>query len=186
MQQNQTIVRFWPEQASSLAVDVDLFYAAMIAVSLFFTVLIAGLVLYFSVKYRRREGDYRPPHVETSKKLELLWTIIPLFLVIGMFVWGAELYISKTYVPDNALNIDVTGKQWMFKFQHPNGRHEINALHVPLGQPIRLTIASEDVIHSLYIPDFRIKKDLVPGRYLTTWFQATKSEIGRASCRERV
>lgn len=184
MQQDKDLIPMWPEQASSLAWDVDLFYAAMIAISVFLTVLIGGVLIYFAVKYRRRDGDYRPPHVETSKALELAWTIVPLFIVVGMFVWGAELFFRQTTIPENALSIDATGKQWMFKFQHPNGRREINSLHVPLGQPVKLTMATEDVIHDLFIPAFRIKKDLVPGRYTSTWFEATKPGVYHMFCNQ--
>lgn len=184
MQQDKKGIPFWPEQASSLAWDVDVFYAAMVGVSVFTTVLIAGVLVYFAVKYRRRDGDYRPPHIETSKMLEIVWSVIPLILVMGMFFWGTELYFRQSYIPENAMNIDVTGKQWMFKFQHPNGRREINTLHVPMGVPVRLTMASEDVIHDLFIPDFRIKKDLVPGRYSSTWFQAIKPGTYHLFCNQ--
>lgn len=166
---------WWPEQASTFAVPVDLFYIFMILVSLVFAVGIGGVIVAFVVKYRQRDDGYRPPRIETSHMVEFVWSFIPLLIVLVMFFWGAQLYFSQHVVPDNALSIDVTGKQWMFKFQHPNGKREINALHVPVNKPVKLTMASEDVIHNVFMPQFRVKHDVLPGRYTYQWFQATKA-----------
>jgi cytochrome c oxidase subunit 2 len=117
-------------------------------------------------------------------RLELLWTLIPLGLVMIMFVWGARLYITLAYPPADALQVYGVGKQWMWKFQHPSGQREINELHVPLGQPVKLTLASEDVIHDFYVPAFRVKMDVVPGRYTTAWFEATRSGTFHLFCAE--
>ncbi len=112
--------------------------------------------------------------LKAQPTLEVLWTVIPLGIGLTSFAWGASLYF-KTYRPlTDALEIAVIGKQWMWKLQHPTGRREINELHIPVGQPIKLRMASEDVIHSFYVPAFRVKRDVLPGRYSTTWFEATR------------
>jgi cytochrome c oxidase subunit 2 len=129
--------------------------------------------MYFSLKYRRRPGK-KPQEVPTSHALEITWSVIPFLLTLVMFGWGAGLYIHMNRAPDDAMPIDVIAKQWMWKMQHPNGKREINELHIPMGRPIKLTMASQDVIHSFYIPAFRVKQDVVPGRYSSEWFTATK------------
>ena len=112
--------------------------------------------------------------IHGSLALELLWTIIPFFIAMGMFGWGAKVFFDLYRVPAGAMEIFVVGKQWMWKVQHMNGQREINELHVPVGRPVKLIMGSEDVIHSFYIPAFRVKADVIPGRYNTLWFQATK------------
>ncbi|MFI5280765.1 MAG: cytochrome c oxidase subunit II [Gemmatimonadales bacterium] len=164
----------FPEQASTLAAQVDLFYFFLIGVSLFFGTLIAVLLVAFAVRFRRRPGDATPKPIHGSTALELLWTIVPFGLAMIIFVWAAVLYFEMARPPDNAHEVFVVGKQWMWKLQHIEGRREINELHVPVGQAVKLTMTSEDVIHSFFVPAFRMKADVVPGRYTTTWFQATK------------
>jgi cytochrome c oxidase subunit II len=164
----------FPEQASTLAAQVDLFYFFLIGVSAFFGILIATLLITFAVRFRRRPGAGAPRPIHGSTPLELLWTIIPFSLAMGIFVWGAVLYFEMARPPDNAHEVFVVGKQWMWKLQHIEGRREINELHVPVGQAVKLTMTSEDVIHDFFVPAFRMKADVVPGRYTTTWFQATK------------
>lgn len=165
----------WPTQASTLSGRVDLFYIFMLAVTAFFTLLIAGLVIFFAVKYRRREGA-PPPEKFENIKLELAWTIIPLLISVVMFVWGAKLAVAATKVPENAMEVHVIGKQWMWHTQHANGRREINELTIPIGRPVKLIMTSQDVIHSFFIPAFRVKQDVLPGRYSYLWFEA--SEVG--------
>lgn len=167
-----------------MAARVDALYYFLIAVSLFFATLIFLLVVYFAVRYRRRSEDERPQPIHGDLRLELLWTIIPLGLAMMMFVWGANLYFTLSRPPSDALNLYVVGKQWMWKIQHPTGQREINQLHVPVGQPVKLTMTSEDVIHSFFIPAFRMKMDVVPGRYTTTWFEATKAGEYHLFCTE--
>jgi len=174
----------FPEQASTLAADVDLLYFFLIAVSLFFTVLIAALVIIFAVKYRRRSENDVGADIHGSLALELLWSVIPLGIALVMFAWGAKVYLDIARPPDNAMEIFVVGKQWMWKIQHMEGRREINQLHVPIGKPVKLTITSEDVIHSFYVPAFRVKKDAVPGRYTELWFEATKPGSYHLFCAE--
>ena len=175
---------FFPEQASTMAKRVDALYTFLIAVSGFFAVLIAGLVVIFAIRYRRRSEGERPAPIHGSLQLELLWTVIPFGLAMIMFFWGASVYVSMARPPDNALAVFVVGKQWMWKLQHLEGRREINELHVPVGRAVRLTMTSEDVIHSFYVPAFRIKQDVIPGRYTTVWFEATKPGTYHLFCTE--
>jgi cytochrome c oxidase subunit 2 len=174
----------FPEQASTVAGRVDALYFFLITVSVFFSVLIAGLIVTFAVRFRRRSEAEVPPHHYGSVALELAWTFIPLGIVFVIFVWALDVFFSLNRVPPDAMEIRVVGKRWMWKAQHLGGQREINELHVPVGVPVRLTLASEDVIHSFYIPAFRIKKDAVPGRYATTWFQATKPGRYHLFCAE--
>jgi cytochrome c oxidase subunit II len=174
----------FPEQASTFAERVDALYYYLLSVSGFFVLLIFALIFYFAVKYRRRsEGEQTPP-ILGSIPLEVAWIVIPFILVMIMFIWGASLYFTAFSPPANAMEIFVIGKQWMWKVQHPEGRREIDELHVPVGYPVKLTITSEDVIHSFYIPAFRIKMDAVPGRYTSTWFEASKTGTFHLFCAE--
>jgi len=170
----QVTVPFAPEQASTFAPEVDALYAYIWLITIFFTVLITALVIYFAIKYRRRQADEVPRPNAGSLPLELMWTALPLVISMTIFIWGASLYFKLYRAPKQAMEIFVVGKQWMWKFQHPTGQREINELHVPTGARVKLTMTTEDVIHSLYIPAFRTKMDVVPGRYTQTWFEATK------------
>jgi cytochrome c oxidase subunit 2 len=174
----------FPEQASTFAERVDALYYYLLSVSGFFVLLIFALIFYFAVKYRRRsEGEQTRP-VLGSVPLEVAWIVIPFILVMIMFVWGASLYFTAFSPPANAMEIFIVGKQWMWKVQHPEGRREIDELHVPIGYPVKLTITSQDVIHSFYVPAFRIKMDAVPGRYTSAWFQANKTGTFHLFCAE--
>jgi cytochrome c oxidase subunit 2 len=167
-------VPLFPEQASSVAKQVDYLYFYLVGVTLFFSVLIFSLVFYFAVRYRRRTHDERPRPIFGSLGLELAWSVVPLGLTMVMFFWGATLYYAMRRPPNDATQVFVVGKQWMWKIQHPEGQREINELHVPVGRPVKLTMTSEDVIHSFYIPAFRVKMDVLPGRYTELWFTPTK------------
>jgi cytochrome c oxidase subunit 2 len=164
----------FPQEASTMAGRVDALYFFLIGVSAFFIVLIASLVVYFTFRYRRRQRDEIGRPVTAGYTLEVVWTVIPVLLTMVMFFWAANVYFSMASPPLDTLDVYVVAKQWMFKFQQPGGQREIDELHVPVGRAVRLTMASEDVIHDLYIPAFRIKADIVPGRYTTMWFTATK------------
>ncbi len=164
----------FPVQASTVATHVDMLFLSMVALTAFLCVAIPGAIIYFSVKYRRRPGHPRPPRMGTSLALELTWTIIPFFMVIGMFFWGSHVFFLQTAQDPNALEILTTGKQWMWKFQHKNGRREIQDLHIPINTPIRLKMASEDVLHCVFIPAFRLKQDVMPGRFTYLNFQANR------------
>jgi cytochrome c oxidase subunit 2 len=174
----------FPDQASTVAGRVDALYYYLLGVSIFFSVLIFLLVFYFAVKYRRRDPDYVPPAIHGSTRLEVFWSVVPLALAMVMFGWGAKLYFEMQRPPAETLDLQVVGKQWMWKIQHPQGPREINELHVPVGVPVKLTMISEDVIHSFYIPAFRIKMDVLPGRYTTLWFEATKTGEYHLFCAE--
>jgi cytochrome c oxidase subunit II len=163
---------------------VDYLMYFMLAVSIFFTVLIFGAIFYFAIRYRRRSEDEIPHGGHTGLALEVVWSVIPFGLTMIMFGWGASIFFKESRPPDEAMNIYVVGKQWMWKLQHQEGQREINELHIPINRPIRLTMTSEDVIHSFYVPDFRTKQDVVPGRYTTTWFTATKPGKYHLFCAE--
>jgi cytochrome c oxidase subunit II len=173
-----------PEQASTIAQGVDMLYYFLSAVSIFFSVLIFATIFLFAIRYRRRSDTEVPKPIHGSTALEIVWSVIPFCIVMVMFGWGASLYFTNSRAPDGAMTINVVGKQWMWKLQHPEGRREINELHVPLGRPVRLVMTSEDVIHSFFIPAFRTKMDVLPGRYTTAWFQATKTGEFHLFCAE--
>ncbi len=165
---------FQPEQASSIAEGVDRLYIFLTFITLFFTAIIFATIFYFAIKYRRRSDDEKPADIEGSLPLELTWTLIPTLLTVVIFTWSSSLYFRNSRPPRASSEIFVVGKQWMWHLQHPEGPREINELHVPVGVPIQLTMTSEDVIHDFFIPAFRIKKDALPGRYSSIWFEATK------------
>jgi cytochrome c oxidase subunit 2 len=175
---------FFPEQASNFAFEMDLFYLFLVAVTAFFTAAIAVAGLYFLIKYRRRSLSEVPEQIEGNLKLEILWTVIPFLISMFIFAWGAKIYYQAYTPPKDALEIFVTGKQWMWRAQHPDGQREINELHVPLGRRVKLTMTSEDVIHAYFIPAFRTKTDVVPGRYTTSWFTPTKTGTYHLFCAE--
>jgi cytochrome c oxidase subunit 2 len=162
----------FPAEASGIAPYVDELYFFLLLMTIVGTALVAALVFGFSIRYRRARNPVAT-QVEGSTLLEATWTIIPLGIFLLVFVWGALLYFRIYDPPTNAMNIYVVGKQWMWKAEHPGGQHEINALHVPTGQPIQLTMISQDVFHSFSIPDFRVKREVIPGRYSTVWFEPT-------------
>jgi len=177
------LLKYFPEQAGVLSAEVDAIYIFMLAVSLFFTVLVVALSIIFSIQYRKR-SEKMPEAIHGNLILELTWTGIPLLLTLFMFAWGTSVYFKQVSIPDNAREIFVVGKQWMWKIQHAEGPREMNELHVPINEPIKLTMTSEDVIHSFYIPAMRIKQDTVPGRYSFMWFQATKPGKYHIFCAE--
>lgn len=164
----------FPEAASEFAVKADLLHWALTAHTLFFTFAVFGLGFGFALRYRRKSDTERPRPVLGSTPLEVGFMLVPLVMWMGFFFWGAWLYFDYASPPKNAMEVYVTGKQWMFHTQHPEGQREINELHVPTGRPVKVTMTSEDVLHSFFIPAFRIKRDLVPGRYSNLWFTATK------------
>jgi cytochrome c oxidase subunit 2 len=174
----------FPESASTVAGKVDALYLFLVAMSAFFTVLIAASVIYCAIRYRRKSPDEVGGSFHASMLLEITWTIIPLLIVLFVFFWGARVFFIQVRPPAGALEIAATGKQWMWRFQHPDGQREINELHVPVGQPVRVEMIAEDVLHSLYVPAFRVKMDVVPGRYTTLWFEATKAGTFHLFCTE--
>jgi cytochrome c oxidase subunit 2 len=168
-------VAWWPPDASTTAHDVNRLFYFLLSVCGAIGLLVAFLLIFFSVRYRRRPGQVcPPPDTNQSHALEWFWTITPLFVFMVMFVWGGTIYFGAYRAPDDATPVYVVARQWMWKFQHPEGQREINTLHVPAGRPVKLLLTSEDVIHSFFVPAFRVHMDVLPGRYTSVWFHATK------------
>jgi cytochrome c oxidase subunit 2 len=179
----QTELNFFPESASTMSGSVDALYLFLVGLAFFLTVVIAALILIFSIQYRAGSKAPRPP-LKYGFWIEVSWVIFPIPILLLLFFWGAYLYFQMHRPPVDALEMTAVGKQWMWKFQHPNGRSEIDHLHVPVGRPVRLTMISQDVIHSLYFPAFRVKQDVLPGRYTYLWFEATKPGTYHLFCAE--
>ncbi|MEX2308915.1 MAG: cytochrome c oxidase subunit II [Pirellulales bacterium] len=177
--------QLFPDQASSFAPRVDALYTFLVIVSAFFTLLIFLAIVFLAVRYRRSAVRDRKRRVGAKFwVLEAVWIVIPLALTMIMFLWGAALHFDQRIMPRDAIELNVVGKQWMWKIQHPQGRSEINELHVPLGRPILLRMISEDVIHSFYLPAFRVKMDVLPDRYHALWFEATQPGVYHLFCAE--
>jgi cytochrome c oxidase subunit 2 len=175
----------FPVSASTMSGQVDALAIFLTLVSGVMTILIFATITVFAIKYRRRSpNDPLPKPIHGSMLLEVTWSILPFIVMLGMFGWGARVFFDNYTPPDGAMEIFVVGKQWMWKLQHPEGQREINELHIPVGQPIRLTMTTEDVIHSFFIPAFRVKHDVVPGRYTQLWFTATKVGTYHLFCAE--
>ena len=180
----QSWIPLVPESASTFSWKVDALYFYLSGVTLFFTLLISATLIFFVIRYRRRTPYEIPRPIAGSHRLETLWTVIPFLIAMTMFGWGARLYFEQYKPPANAVEIYVVGKQWMWKLQHATGQREINELHVPVGRKIKLIMTSEDVIHDFFVPAFRTKADVVPGRYTTLWFEATKPGKYHLLCAE--
>jgi len=174
----------FPVEASTSASRVDALYLFLVVLAMVMSLLIAGLLVFFAIRYRRGSGASRAGASSGSTKLEVVWTLIPFVLVMFIFVWGTNVFFHLNRPPDDTMDILVVGKRWMWKLQHLNGRREINELHVPVGRAVKLTMTSEDVIHSFFVPAFRIKADVLPGKYTTTWFKATKTGTYHLFCAE--
>jgi cytochrome c oxidase subunit II len=167
----------FPDQASTTAREVDALYFFELGVAGFFTALICVLIVTFAARYRQKAIVDRSNPPLASKFMEVLWIGVPFVLGMVMFVWGAIVFFRIYEPPGDALEVAVVAKQWMWYLQHAEGRSEINELHVPLGRPVRLTMTSQDVIHSFFVPAFRVKQDVLPGRYTSLWFEPSK--LGR-------
>ena len=176
--------QLFPEVASTMAPQVDTLYLFLVGLSAFFTILIFALFVAFMVKYRRRDPNSVGARIHGGLALEITWSVVPLIIVLGIFVWAAQVFFAFSRPPAETMNIYVVGKQWMWKFQHMDGQREINQLHVPVGRPVKLIMTSEDVIHDLFFPTFRVKADVVPGRYTHMWFEATKAGTYHLFCAE--
>ena len=167
-----------------MAADVDQLYWFIVGVTAFFGILVCVLVVYFAVKYRTDDPLKVGAPITGSIPLELAWSVIPFLISVVIFVWASQVFFDLYRPPDQTLEIYATGKRWMWKFQHLDGKAEINELHVPIGRPVKVTFTSEDVLHSLYFPSFRTKADAIPGRYSTVWFEATKTGQWHIFCAE--
>jgi len=163
-----------PEAASNLAGKVDGVILVITLISIFFFVLISAVLIYFSVKYRRRREDEETPYITGSEPLEIIWTVIPSILLILLFVHAFVVYKDMRTPPKDAVDITVTGKQWLWTFDYYNGKKTLNELYVRQNRPVRMIMRADDVLHSFFIPQFRVKQDLIPGRYTQLWFTPTK------------
>jgi cytochrome c oxidase subunit 2 len=164
----------FPPAASNFAPRVDHIYFALLLLCGAVTFLVFVVAIFFCIRYRRGSKVDRTPSAASPVKIEIVWTVIPFCIFLGLFFWAAEVFFGMSRPPANATEIFIVGKQWMWKIQHPDGQREINELHIPVGQPVKLIMTSQDVIHDFYIPGFRSKQDVVPGRYTTEWFTPTK------------
>jgi cytochrome c oxidase subunit 2 len=173
----------WPQRASSMAGNVDALYIFLVIVSGMITLLIFTALIYFAARYRHRKGVLAE-QIEGSTPLELTWSIIPLGVFMVIFAWGAVVYFQQRTPPRDSTEVYVVAKQWMWKLEHAEGQREINSLHVPVGRDVKLIMTSQDVIHSFFVPDFRIKQDVLPGRYTVAWFRATKAGTYHLFCTE--
>ena len=182
--QDTSWVPLFPDQASTFAWQVDYLYFYLISISVFFTVVVSAGIFYFSIKYREREKYATPDEIHGSIPLELFWSFVPFVISMTIFLGGAIVYYNQYKIPADTTEIFVVGKQWMWKIQHPSGQREINELHVPVNKKIKLTMTTEDVLHDFFIPAFRTKADVVPGRYTTMWFEANKPGKYRIFCAE--
>jgi cytochrome c oxidase subunit 2 len=174
----------FPPEASNVARQTDHLYIALIILSAVTLAVVFVPMIFFLLKYRRGHKADRTPVRLPETVIEITWTIIPAVIFTGFFAWGAKVYFTIERPPRDAMEINVVGKQWMWKIEHPEGNREIDELHVPLGRNIKLTLASEDVIHSFFLPAFRVKQDVVPGRYSTLWFKANKLGTFHLFCSE--
>ncbi len=174
----------FPEAASTIAGEVDALYFFLVALTAFFTLLIAGLIVVYAIKFKRTSPDSIGARIHGGLALEIAWTVIPLLISMVIFAWGAKIFFAMSRPPDETLNIYVVGKQWMWKVQHLDGQREINELHIPVGRPVKLIMTSEDVLHDFYIPAMRVKADVIPGRYTNIWFEPTKPGTYQLYCAE--
>ena len=177
-------IPLFPEVASTMASRVDGLYLFLVGLTAFFTILIAVLIAVFMVKYKRRSPNEIGARIHGGMALEITWSVIPLLICMGIFVWATDIFLAMSRPPAETMNIYVVGKQWMWKFQHLDGQREINELHVPVGRPVKLIMTSEDVIHDVFVPAFRVKADVIPGRYSHMWFEATKAGEYHLFCAE--
>src|SRR5215468_3372078 len=173
----------WPARAATTAGQVDALYIFLVLLSAFMSAAIFIMILVFATKYRRRRG-HEAEQIEGSTPLEITWSVIPLGIFIFIFVWGAVIFFRERMPPAGASEVYVVAKQWMWKLQHEEGQREINELHVPLGRDVKMIMTSQDVIHSFYVPAFRIKQDVLPGRYTVAWFHPTKAGTYHLFCAE--
>jgi cytochrome c oxidase subunit 2 len=173
----------WPERASSMAGQVDAIYIFLLVVCGMVALLVFTCLLYFAARYRSRAG-VEAEQIDGSTPLELTWSIIPLCVFMVFFAWGALVFFKQRTPPRDATEVYVVAKQWMWKLEHAEGQREINELHVPVGRDVKLIMTSQDVIHSFYIPAFRMKQDVLPGRYTVAWFRATEPGTYHLFCAE--
>jgi cytochrome c oxidase subunit 2 len=173
-----------PEQASTLAPEIDALFYFVMWTSVVLFVGVIGAMLYFAYKYRRRDPAERPELVEESKLVEISWIVIPTILVLIVFNWGFKTYVKMGVAPPDAYEVTVRAQQFYWEFEYPNGLVKNNQLHVPVGRPVKLKMSSTDVLHSFFVPAFRVKHDVLPNRYTSVWFEATETGTYQVFCTE--
>ncbi len=172
-----------PVQGSEFAKRIDSLYMFIFWLSVVLFVAIVFFTFYFAWAYRARPGRVTE-HIAHNAKLELAWTIIPLFICVGLFFWGVHDYTAYSVAPGDAMQIQVTGKKWLWAFEYPDGSRYINDIHIPIGKTVQFVMTSEDVLHDFYVPTMRVKHDVVPGRYTSIWFTPTVPGLHRVACAE--
>jgi cytochrome c oxidase subunit 2 len=175
-------IPFWPDTASVNADSVNTLFVAELGLSCLIMVTVVAMMVGFSIRYRKGSDASRADRVQKTWHWEIGWTTATLGAFLVLFVWGAGMYIWLMQSPPGDEEVYVVGKRWMWKVEHPGGQREIDALHVPVDKTIRLVMASEDVIHSFFVPAFRIKHDVVPGTLQTIWFKANKTGTFKLEC----
>ena len=173
----------WPTRASTTAGNVDALFIFLVTLAGIMCVLIFTMILVFAIRYRHSASP-NATQIEGSNALELTWSLVPAAIFLAIFVWGAVIYFNERTPPQGATEVYTVAKQWMWKFQHLEGQREINELHVPVGRDVKMIMTSQDVIHSFYVPAFRIKQDVLPGRYTVAWFHATRPGTYHLFCAE--
>ncbi|AQZ53731.1 cytochrome c oxidase subunit II [Martelella mediterranea] len=177
-------IALWPQSASAYSGRLDLLMWVFTALVVALSAPVFILIAYYAWKYRAGRKADRSDRVNRNTLMEISWALIPFILIVALFVWSTRMFFTVHQPPPDAMEINVVAKQWMWKFEHAGGQREIDELHVPVGEPVRLSMASQDVIHSLYIPALRLKQDVVPGRYTSLWFEADKPGIYALACAE--
>ena len=173
-----------PRGAATHAGDVDGLFMFIIYLTIFFFFFNGALIIYAVRKWKRRSDKEVTPHITHDTRMELIWSLIPLVVVMMIFFWGFNGYVKAWVAPNDAIEIVVTGKKWVWQFEYPDGTRSLNDLHVPINRPVKLVMQSEDVIHSFYVPGFRLKRDVIPGRYTEMWFTATEPGVQQVFCAE--
>ncbi len=173
-----------PPQRSTTAPEIDALFNFILYASIVLTILVAAAMLYFMWTYRRRSHTDRPRDVHESKWLEVSWIVVPTLLVLVVFFWGFRAYVSTSIPPTNAIEIKVTAQKWAWQFEYDNGQVGYGEIWVPAGQPVKLTMTSQDILHSFFVPEFRIKHDVLPNRYSFVWFEAPDVGVYQVVCTE--
>ena len=173
-----------PPQSSTTAHEIDGIFNFILVLGTLLTLFVAVAMVYFVWVYRRRSHTDRPVDVHESKFLETVWIVIPTLLVLVVFFWGFRAYVSTSIPPSDSYEIGVTAKKWAWSFTYPNGQQTFSEVVVPVGQPIKLTMSSQDVLHSFFVPEFRIKHDVLPNRYSFVWFEAPREGVYQVVCTE--
>jgi cytochrome c oxidase subunit 2 len=174
----------FPDRASTAATEIDTLFYVLVGICVFFSLVIVIGLVFSAVRYREGSKATRQGAKDDYLPVELLWSVIPFFLAVGIFTWSAKIFLDLRSPPPDAMEVYVVAKQWMWKVQHPQGNREINELHIPVGKSVKLIMTSQDVIHSFSVPAFRIKQDVLPGRYSTQWFEPTKTGVYYLFCAE--